>query len=61
VYLPGLARSSAMKSARLSALTFFETMSTTGTSPVIAIGSKLSITEYFAAAEICGTTTVSAV
>ena len=49
-----------MKSFRLSALTFFETISTTGTRPVIAIGSKSSITEYLFF-DMCGTITASAV
>ena len=40
---------------------FFDTISTTGTRPVIAIGSKSSTIEYFAVLEICGTTTASAV
>jgi hypothetical protein len=60
LYLPGLARISSMKSFRLSALTVFETISTTGTRPVIAIGSKSSITEYLFF-DMCGTITASAV
>ena len=60
VNFPGAARSSSISSRKVLARTFFDVISTSGTSPVTAIGSKSSM-EYLAPLESCGTTTVSEV
>ena len=60
VYLPGACRNSAISPAKSSARMLREPISTTGTIPVTAIGSKSS-SEYFGALETCGITAISVV
>jgi hypothetical protein len=60
VNFPGCARSSSISSRRLPARMFFDVISTSGTSPVTAMGSKSS-TEYLIPLASCGTITVSEV
>ena len=60
VNFPGAARNSSISSRTVLARMFFDVISTSGTSPVIAIGSKSSM-EYLAFLTSGGTITVSEV